>query len=94
MKIWTNKLKQTATTSATCAELLHFYRLPPLLVRVFCLCILSIITDFSKNLDPVFRMKSLSFCPHFAVGKVQAEKAVKVLGSILAFALTCFVLLC
>lgn len=46
------------------------------------------------NSDAIFRMKILSFCPHLAVGEVQAEKAMKVLGSVLAFALSCFVLLC
>lgn len=57
---------------------------------VFCLCILLIITNFSMNLDPIFRMKSLSFCPHFAVGEVQAEKAMRVLHSVSAFALSWF----
>lgn len=53
----------------------------------------SVITDFSINSNPVFRMKSLSFCPGFAVGQVHAEMAMKVLHSVLAFAFG-FVLLC
>lgn len=42
------------------------------------------------NLDPICRMKSLSICPHFAVGEVQAEEAMKVLHSVSAFALSWF----
>lgn len=72
-------------------EFLHF----TLFTTTLSVYLKSVITDFTTNSNPVFRMKSLNFCPHFAVGQVHSGLlAMKVLHSVLAFAFGCFVLLC